>query len=298
VPSEPVPLGFEQYFYSAIAIAVVFSLIAIVVYRRMVRRNMLSRQAIDPVLPVTTMDRTAVHALPVGPGSDYGMADLRLKIRLILIYSAAIFGLALLAVWIRFFNGSVTLIRGSTMFVMWQALLGSAGALTMSAVLFAAIGIPFLAVLLAWDWCRAAAAFVVYVGVWAALAFTIVTVFHGWNWANGAIVLIAAQLAFIGFYAPDPFLLLLLTGNRRVRSVFPMTLAGSFVFCGIILGMSSLTAEVYRLQLLPNRMLTLLGHSRALFLIEGLMAVFVSWWLLRLLATLYEKKGLVRGICG
>jgi tetratricopeptide (TPR) repeat protein len=290
MPSEPVPLVFQLYFYSAIVMTVLVSLSAIVLYRRAVRRNMLTSDASDPVLPTTAVDDAAVRAFPTGPSGNYAVAEHRLKIRLALIYSAAILGIALLAVWIRFFSGNTTLIRGSIMFMMWRGYLGSSLAAVLSAALVAAIGIPLLAVLLAWNWRRAAAVFVVYVGVWAVITFALLIVLHGWSTANWAGTLVLAQFFLVGIIAPQPFLLLLITGNRRVRAVAPMTLAGSLVFCAVVLGAFFLTPEVYRLQLVPTQVLKSLGHSGALFIIAGALALFVCWCLLLLLARLYERK--------
>jgi len=291
VPSQPIPFGFQLYFYSSIVIAVLFSLVAIVLHRRVVRQNMIAVGQSDAVPPTTAIDReAALRVLPAGPMSDYSTAETRLKRRLVVIYGAAIFGVTLLAAWIRFFTGNTTLIRGSIMFMMWQGYLGRFGALAVSGALFAAIGIPLLAVLLAWSWWRAAAVFVLHVSVWAAAAFTIIVVFFGWRQADWASTLVLAQVYLIGLIAPQPFLLLLLTGNRRVRAVAPMTLAGSLVLCGALLGMFSLTVETYRLHWLPAKLLELLGHSGTLFVMAGGIALFVCWCLLRLLGNLYAKK--------
>jgi hypothetical protein len=89
MPSEPVPLVFQLYFCSAIIMAVLVSLIAIALYRRAVRRNMLTKDASDPVLPITAVDSAAVRAFLTGPSSGYAVAEHRLKIRLALIYSTA-----------------------------------------------------------------------------------------------------------------------------------------------------------------------------------------------------------------
>jgi tetratricopeptide (TPR) repeat protein len=287
VPSEPVPLLFQLYFYSAIILAVLVSLIAIVLYRRAVRRNMLTRDGANPVLPIAAVVSAAARALPAGPASGYAEAERRLKIRIALIYSAAFLGVVLLATWIRFFGGETTLIRGSIMFMMWRGALGSSVAFALSAALFAAIGTPVLAVLLVWNWRRAAAVFVLYVGVWAAGAFVLVTVLNGWSNANWASTLILAQVFLIAIIAPQPFLLLLVTGNRRVRAVAPMTLAGSLVLLGTFL----LMFEVGRLRL-PETMLHSLGNwgTLVIIVIAGVIAVVFCWFLLRLLANLYERK--------
>jgi tetratricopeptide (TPR) repeat protein len=167
-------------------------------------------------------------------------------------------------------------------------------ALLLSAALFAAIGIPLLAVLLAWSWRRAAAVFLVYVGVWAAGALALIIVLYGWSMANWASTLVVAQVFLIALIAPQPFLLLLLTGYRRLRAVVPMTLAGSLLFCAALLGSFFLMPEMHRLRLLQPQVM--LGHAGAFFISAGMLVLFVSaslflcWRLLRLLASLYERK--------
>ena len=133
---------------------------------------MLARDEVDPVLTIAAADKSAVrrvlHRASMGA---YAATERRLKIRLTLIYGTAILGVVILAVWIRLFSGNTTLIRGSIMFMMWRGSLGSSVAFVLSAVLVAMIGIPLVAVLLAWNWRRAAAIFVLYGAAWAACAF-------------------------------------------------------------------------------------------------------------------------------
>jgi tetratricopeptide (TPR) repeat protein len=294
MPSEPVPLLFQLYFYSAIAMAVIVSLIAIVLYRRAVRRNMLAKDGSRPVLPIAPVDGETRSRLPLVPAGDYAVAALRVKIWIALIYSGAILAVGLFAAWIRFFTGNTTLIRGSIMFLMWKGPLGGPVALGLSASLFSAVGIPLLAVLLAWSWRRAAAVFVLYVGVWAAGAFALMVVRYGWRMADWASTLVLAQVTLIGLVAPQPFLLLLVTGNRRVRAVVPMTLAGSLVFCAVLLGAAFLQAEVNRS--LATKAFESLGKSGHLVTIALILALLITvslmvcWSALRVLATLYERK--------
>ena len=296
MPSEPVPALFQLYFYSALVMTVLVSLIAVVLYRRAVRRNMLASDNPNQALPISSKDSAESRAFAVGPASEYAVAEHRLKIRLALIYSGAILGVVLLAVWIRFFQWEHYLIAGSIMFMMWRGACGSGVAFALSAALLAAIGIPHLAVLLVWTWRRAAVVFVLYVGVWAACAFALAIVLNGWSIAEWASTLVLAQLFLIFLIAPQPFLLLLLTGNRRVRAVGPMTLAGSLVFCAALLGTFFLIPEAYRLQLASAQVGNSLGRWGGLVITAGIAVLFVigllwvSWHFLRLLANLYESK--------
>jgi hypothetical protein len=277
MPSEPVPALFQTYFYCAIGLAVIVSLIAVFLYRREVRRNMGTRNPATGVL--TVPESKPAHGPRVRPTIDYAVTERRLKIRLSLVYSAAILGVVALAVWTRFFAGQTTLIRGSIMFLMWRGALGSPVAFALSAALFAAIGIPLLAIVVAWSWRRAAVVFVLYVTVWAADAFGVMTGLYGWSMANWASTLVLAQCSLIGLVALEPFLLLALTGNRRVRAVVPMTMAGSLVFCAMLVGAAFLFPA-------PGHLISRLSAGAGL----ALAALLVCWGFLRVLARLYERK--------
>lgn len=279
--SEPVPPEFQLYFYSAIILAAIVSLIVIVLYRRAVHRNMLTRDEGNPDLATTSGEAAPARPFPNGRASDYALAEQYVKARIALIYSGAILCVVLLSVWIRFFSGTTILIRGSIMFMMWRLALGNFVALALSTLLFSAMGIPILAVLLAWNWRPAIARFLVFVAAWAAGTFALMIVVHGWSIANWAMTLVVFQIGLVALVAPQPFLLLLLTGHRRVRAVAPMTLAGSFVFCAVLLGGLFLRPAVFRLG-------TLSGIARIAALV--ILSLLVCWSLLRLLAVLYERK--------
>src|SRR6185295_1557750 len=283
--SEPVPLVFQLYFYGAIALALLVSLIAVASYRRAVSRNMLMKAGSIPAFRTPLSDGILSH-VPVEPSADYTEAARRLKLRLILIYGGAIFVVSAFAAWIRFFTGNTTLIRGSIVFVIWRRFLDGPGALTVSASLFSAVGIPLVAVLLAWHWRRAAAIFMLYVGSWATVAFALIVARHGSGMADFARMIVVGQLYLIGLIAPLPFLLLLVTGNRRVRAVIPMTLAGSFVFCALILGGLFVPGAV--LPSLASR----LWPVGPLFFFASLtiISLLVCWRALRVLAAFYERK--------
>jgi len=288
--SEPVPPLFQLYFYSAIALSVLVSLIVVAMYRRAVLRNMLIDRIATADVPTAVVHRPLSRTIGFGPTDYYVSMENRVKIRLASIYGAAIFGVVLLAVWIRFFTGNAFLIRGSTFFAMWVAFLGISAAFAMSAVLLASVGIPLLAVLLTWNWKRATVLFTVYVALWAVVALTLIVIRDGWFWAGRASTLIYSQLVWNAMIALVPFLLLFVTGSRRVRAALPITLAGSLVFCAVLVGAFFLTIEVYRRKLIPLQLLKSLGHSGILLILAGLIALFVSWYLLRALSKLYEKK--------
>jgi hypothetical protein len=80
--SEPIPPLFQLYFYSAIILAALVSLIAIFLYRRAVWANMLTSDESSPVLPTSAVDSAAARAFPVGPASDYTTTELRLKLKI------------------------------------------------------------------------------------------------------------------------------------------------------------------------------------------------------------------------
>ncbi len=68
MPSQPIPFGFQLYFYTSIVIAALFSLVAVVLYRRVVRQNMVAVGRPDAVSPTITIGReAAVRVHPAGP---------------------------------------------------------------------------------------------------------------------------------------------------------------------------------------------------------------------------------------
>jgi hypothetical protein len=293
--AEPIPLFFQIYFYSAIAIALVVSLIAVIRYRRAVLRNMLGTSG-TMVMNISSAGRSQRAPSIVVFANAYRMIERRLTVRLSVIYGTAILSVAMFSVWIRFFRGNSTLITGSIMFMMWREHFANDGvALVASAMLFASIGVPLIAVLLAWSWRRAVKVFVMYLAAWVAVAYTLVVVIHfiraSGTWIfDWAFALILAQAYLILPIAPQPFLLLLATGHRRVRAVAPITLAGSFVLCAALFGQFFLVGVIYQFQLVRGPVLKALGHSGILFIIAGIVALCLCWGLLRVLATLYEKK--------
>ena len=282
--SEPVPLIFQFYLYGAIALALLVSLIAVASYRRAVSRNMLMKAGPSPAHRTPSSPTVRTH-VPVEPSVDYTDAARRLNLRLTMIYGTAFLVVSAFAVWIRFFTGNSFLIRGSTVFTIWRVFLGGPVALIVSSTLFAAVGIPILAVLLAWHWRRAAVIFVLYVGSWATVAFALLVARQGLDMADFARTMVVGQLYLIGLVAPLPFLLLLVTGNRRVRAVIPMTLAGSFIFCALLVAGLLVPGAVLP-SLAPR-----LWAVRPLYLAcLPLISLLVCWRALRVLARFYENK--------
>src|SRR4051812_18758249 len=123
--SEPVPPLFELYFYSAIVVAVLVSLIAVVLYRRAVLRNMLIKGSGIADSPEQPEYRPILRNVEPAAVSNYLSTEHRLKSRLGSIYIIAILAVSMLAVWIRFCTGTLVLFSGSAFYVMWEAFLGS-----------------------------------------------------------------------------------------------------------------------------------------------------------------------------
>ncbi len=273
------------YFQNAILIAIPASYILLRWYRWQVAQAMRSGSesateqddvAAPPDVGPGASATTAAAASSAGAGAA---AERQARRRLGLAYVAA--GMASAAVMAGFFlsdlDSEITALRA---FTVWYS--------------FCWLLVPTLATLLVVPQRRASVLLLAY----AAVGFAVV-----WVWSTfDKVVLGHAQAAplhnatlllqFLGLQAWLPYLLILATGNRKLRSVSPLVLSGLLVFSYSALLLHYVVIASMDVGPLRRLVLGLGGASfpRLLFLLLALPVGLACWYALRWLARRFEAK--------
>jgi hypothetical protein len=278
------------YFQNAVLMTIPVSAVLLVWYKRSVSRNMRSTSeaaaADTPQLdsgaapagdtPLAESDSTDTAS---AEGSiDNTANELRSRRRVAVVYTI---GSAVAAgiLTVLFFASGVE-VAAVRVFVVWYAFWWPV--------------VPAVAALLAVSRRRAVLMFALYV-----IAGTVVT----WVWSlfnklalgRSAIVPSENVVSFLNFLLQEawlPYLIILITTNRRVRSVSPLALAGLLVFSYSALAVYFATVALMDTGSVGRSLISLVGvHiSSVLFLAATLPVGLVCWWGLRLLGRGYEQK--------
>jgi hypothetical protein len=154
--------------------------------------------------------------------------------------------------------------------------------------------VPSVATLLVVSRWRAVLMFALYVG-------TGVVVTWAWSVFNKAVLgrsavvpseNVVAFLSFLALQAWLPYLIILVTTNRRVRSVSPLALAGLLVFSYSALAVYFATVALMDTGSLGRAVIGVVGAnvSSVLFLVAALPVGLACWWGLGRLGQGYEHK--------
>jgi hypothetical protein len=279
------------YFQNAIVMTIPVSVVLLAWYRRSVSRNMRGRSEWTsgtsgaPIhgANVSTQDGPppaglSAKAAPADGAVASTALEVRSRRRIAVVYASG-GGIAAAVLTAVFFASGV---EGAALrvFVVWYA--------------FCWPVVPALAALLAVSRRRAVLMFGLYVA--AGIAVT-------WAWSlvnklalgRAAIVPSENVVSFLKFLVVEawlPYLIILVTTNRRLRSVSPLALAGLLVF-----SYSSLAVYFTTVALIdsgsPGRSLIGLAGAHivsVLFLIAALPVGLVCWWGLVRLGRGYERK--------
>jgi hypothetical protein len=281
------------YFQNAILMTIPVSAVLLVWYKRSVSRNMraTSEASRSPITPEVDDAAAAVKDV-AGPTIDLPASDVpqgsasndtvsnesRSRRRVAAIY--AIGGAVAASVLTVLFFASGVEVAALRVFVVWFALCWPI--------------VPTVAALLAASRRRAVLMFGIYVV--AAICIT-------WTWSlfnkialgRSAIVPSKNVIAFLTFLFQEawlPYLIILVTGNRRVRPVSPLALAGLLVFSFSALAVHFATIALMDTGAAGRWAIGLVGAhiSSVLFLVAALPVGVACWWALGLLGRGYEHK--------
>lgn len=273
------------YFQNAILIAIPASYILLRWYRWQVAQAMRSgsesaTEKDDVTAPPDAGPGVSATAVVAASNAEAGAtAERQARRRLGLAYTAA--GMASAAVMAAFFlsdlDSEITALRA---FTVWYA--------------FCWLLVPTLATLLVVPQRRALILLLAY----AAAGFAVAVAWSTFD----QIVLGHAQAAplhnatlllqFLGLQAWLPYLLILATGNRKLRSVSPLVLSGLLVFSYSALLLHYAVIASMDVGPLRRLVLGLVGASfpHLLFLVLALPVGLACWYALRWLARRFEAK--------
>ena len=265
------------YFLFAIVLTIPVSIIVLLRYRRAVAQAMRATSAL-PDEP----NRAAPDSPPQTPAataSDMpGAQDAEVRRRIAVIYSLA-GGAAAAVLTAMFLRTLGSDFSGLQAFTVWYA---QAWPL-----------VPILAVLLAWPRTKALWAFALYVLAGAVMVFSgsLVALLVLGREQTTPLANARAFLMFLAMEAWVPYLLILITGGRRVRSVSPLVLAALLVF-----SYSSLILLNVFVNALDNPswlgVLLYFGPNsqHVWFMLAALPVGFACWLGLRLVGERYDRK--------
>jgi hypothetical protein len=266
------------YFLFAIVLTVPVSIIVLLRYRRAVARGMRAASAapddpngggLAPPLPTPAVAASLTRG---------GQEEAVIRRRIAMIYSLA--GAAAAAVLTAMFG----LAFGSDFSVFRALTVWYAQAWPI---------VPILAVLLAWPRSRALGAFAAYVlaGVVLVLSGSLVSLLVLGREQTAPVGNAQAFLAFLAVEASLPYLLILLTGGRRVRSVSPLVLASLLVFSYSSLILLNVFVNALDNPSWRGVLLAFGANSyHAWFMLAALPVGFACWRGLRLIGERYEHK--------
>ena len=274
------------YFQNAILMTIPVSAILLVWYRRAVSRNMSatsdgSREVVD----TGAADATAAAAAgstdaSSGRGSiDTGANESRTRRRLAVIYGigGAVASIVLTAM---FFASPGVELAALRVFVVWYA--------------FCWPVVPTVAALLAMSRRRALAIFVVYLVAGVCVVWTW-SVFNKVALGRSEIVPSTNAQAFLTFLLYEawlPYLIIFVTGSRRLRAVSPLALASLLVFSFSALGVHYAVVALMDVGSARQWLLAVAGAKipSVLFLIAALPVGLACWSGLGVLGRKYEHK--------
>ena len=282
-----------MYFQNAILMTIPVSAVLLVWYKRSVSRNMrgTSGASPSPIMRDGDAVAAAVEERPgptVGPaardvlqdGSSVGAVsnESRSRRRVAVIYTIG--GAVAASVLTVLFFASGVEAAALRVFVVWFA--------------FCWPILPTVAALLAVPRRRAVVMFGIYVvaGVCITGAWSL---FNKIVLGRSAIVPSENVIAFLTFLLREawlPYLIILVTGNRRVRPVSPLALAGLLVFSFSALAVHFATIALMDTGAAGRWAIGLIGAdiSSVLFLVVALPVGLACWWGLGLLGRGYEHK--------
>jgi len=270
------------HFASAILLTAVVSSVVVTWYRHAVARSMRVAGSapadMDPGferelpawwrrIPATREDRDA---------GGTGAAESRLRHR-----AAVIYGLGGLA---------ASAVETALYLVVLRDVLLPVRTFTIFYVFCWPIG-PTLSFLLGLSRGRALLVFAGYIGNGALMVVLLSTVLSGW--ANGIPLQNAlAFLQFLAIQASLPFLIILVTSGRRIRSVAPLVLAGLLVFSFSNLAAGSALIAALDFAVVRDVVLSLgaFGGYNAWYLLAALPIGYACWRGLSWLGRQYERK--------
>jgi hypothetical protein len=279
------------YFQNAILMTIPVSAVLLVWYKRSVSRNMrasseASRGVFTPEIDGAAIEDVAAPAVDAastnlrqgGESSDTISNESRSRRRVAAIY--AIGGAVAASILTALFFATGVEAAALRVFVVWFA--------------FCWPIVPTVAALLAASRRRAIVMFGLYVV--AGICIT-------WVWSlvnkialgRTAIVPSANVIAFLKFLLQEawlPYLIILVTGNRRVRAVSPLALAGLLVFSFSALAVHFATIALIDTGAAGRWAIGVVGAhiSSVLFLVAALPVGLACWWPLGLLGRGYERK--------
>ncbi|HET6757157.1 MAG TPA: hypothetical protein VFH21_06050 [Burkholderiales bacterium] len=260
------------YFFYAIALTIPASIILLYWYRRAILRGM---RAVSEELTASSESQNV--AARAEAGKRDGTSVMR---RLVIVYTLA--GAAAAAVIAAMFLASPGIeFSAFRAFVVWYAYCWPIG--------------PTLAALLALPQRKALLAFALYAlaGVALVLLWSLVSLFVLGKSDTTPFANAGYFLLFLVSEAWLPYLLIVTTANRRLRSVSPLVLAGLLVFSfsGLILWQAFVAAfdnPAWRSALLYFGANTY--HLLFMVMVAALPVGYMCWRLLRWLGERYEDK--------
>ena len=283
-----VPGMLWTYFQNAVLVTIPVSLILLVWYRRAVSHEMDARSDVEREMEEIALDGSAAsglsslptdavnpHRLVDATGSDTGS-----RLRLALIYAAAGAVASGVLTALFFFTMPGVDLAPLRVFVVWYA--------------FCWPIVPSIAALLAISRYRALLWLLGYILAGA-------VVIWAWSAFNKAafgrtdIVPYDNAKAFLTFLRGEawlPCLIILVTGNRRLRSVSPLALAGLLVFSYSALVLNYAVVALMDVGSAREWLLRVAGANfrHLLFLLAALPVGLVCWWLLRWLGRAFDNK--------
>jgi hypothetical protein len=202
----------------------------------------------------------------------------RLHFRLALVYAVA-GSAAAVVLTVLFFSSSVEF-RALRGFTVWYT--------------FCWPIVPTVALLLAMSRSRAVLAFLLYIAAG-------IIVVAGWSEFNRVflqspnVTPLSNAMSFLHFLFQDawlPYLIILLTGNRKLRSVSPLTLAGLLVFSYSAIAVNYAAVAIMDVAQWRDRLLIVGGGNfpRLMFLLAALPVGLCCWAGLRLLGRSFERQ--------
>jgi len=273
------------YFQNAVLMTIPVSAVLLVWYRRSVSRNMRATsepaagESSAPEDPAAVSSPNVSTDVPLEGAADSTAGETRSRRRIAAIY--AIGGAVAAAVLTRLFFATGVEVAALRVFVVWYAYCWPV--------------IPTVAALLAASRRRAVLMFALYVaagvvstGVWS--------LFNKLALGHADVVPSESVLTFLEFLIADawlPYLIILITTNRRVRSVSPLALAGLLVFSYSALAVHFATVALVDTGAIGRSLMGLVGGgniSSVLFLIAALPVGLACWWGIGRLGRGYERK--------
>jgi hypothetical protein len=259
----------STYFFYAVALTVPVSIILLYWYRRAIVRGM--RAVSDGALRVS--ESTDQPAVATSNAAKHERASV--EKRLVVVYGLA--GGAAAAVIAAMFVASPGFeVSTFRVFVIWYA--------------FCWPIVPTLAALLALPQRKALLAFFLYALAGAAivLMWSLVSLFVLGRSDTTPLANAGSFLLFLALEAGLPFLLIVITANRRLRSVSPLVLAGLLVFSFSALIL--LQAFVAAFDQWGSLLYFGANTHHVLFMFAALPVGYICWRLLRWLGERYAGK--------